>query len=91
MAAAQQINEGGTPWGGSVALRKAVGGRSELYVHGGAHLVPTCSGDFKRVLTAFVDAHGGRRDSSAACAASGATGDPAAGVADDAVAAACGS
>jgi len=51
-------------------------------VHGGAHLVPTCSGEFKRVLTAFVDSHGGRRR--------GGAGEPAAAAADGAAAAACG-
>ena len=67
---------------GSLALRETLGGRGELYVHGGAHLVPTCSGEFKRVLTAFVDSHGGRRR--------GGAGEPAAAAADGAAAAACG-
>ena len=44
--------------GASEALREAMGGRAELYVHRGAHLVPTCSGDFKRVVLAFLDRHG---------------------------------
>ncbi|KAK9844194.1 hypothetical protein WJX81_007736 [Elliptochloris bilobata] len=47
------------PLARSEALREAMGGRSELYVHRGAHLVPTCSGDFKRVLLAFLDRYAG--------------------------------
>ena len=42
----------------SEALRDAMGGRAELYVHRGAHLVPTCSGDFKQALLAYLDRHG---------------------------------
>ncbi|GFR40414.1 hypothetical protein Agub_g988, partial [Astrephomene gubernaculifera] len=30
--------------------------RVSTFTHGGAHLVPTCSGDFKTALTAFLDA-----------------------------------
>ena len=68
--------------GPSEALREAMGGRAELYVHRGAHLVPTCSGDFKRVVLAFLTRHGsGQR-------ASGSAGGPAA---EEAAAAAGGS
>lgn len=30
----------------------------QRYVHDGGHMVPTCSGDFKRCLQDFLDQHG---------------------------------
>ena len=50
--------------GASEALREALGGRAELFVHRGAHLVPTCSGEFKRVVLAFLDRHGSGQQAS---------------------------
>eukprot|EP00195_Chlamydomonas_chlamydogama_P011637 CAMPEP_0202913136 /NCGR_PEP_ID=MMETSP1392-20130828/59652_1 /ASSEMBLY_ACC=CAM_ASM_000868 /TAXON_ID=225041 /ORGANISM="Chlamydomonas chlamydogama, Strain SAG 11-48b" /LENGTH=261 /DNA_ID=CAMNT_0049604281 /DNA_START=140 /DNA_END=925 /DNA_ORIENTATION=+ len=41
------------------------------YVHGGAHLVPTCSGEFKQALVAFLDAQTRTTGDTAAAAAAG--------------------
>lgn len=48
-----------------------MGGRSEQYVHDGAHLVPTCTGDFKRVLVDFLDRHSSAARSAVHAANSG--------------------
>lgn len=31
--------------------------QSEVFTHGGGHMVPSCSGDFKRTLLDFVGRH----------------------------------
>lgn len=33
--------------------------RAQRWSHGGGHMVPTCSGDFKKALVAFLQEHGG--------------------------------
>lgn len=30
---------------------------TQTYLHSGGHMVPTCSGDFKRLLFGFLDLH----------------------------------